>query len=48
MTTIPQAMPDYCRKLDPIEGYRNYYNLEKQKLIKYTKREIPSWLKVNK
>ena len=47
MTTIPQAMPDYCRKLDPIEGYRNYYNLEKQKLIKYTKREIPSWLKGN-
>lgn len=44
------AMPDYCKIYDElnntlsIESYRNYYILEKSKLNKYSKREIPYWL----
>jgi hypothetical protein len=44
MSTMPQAMPDYCKRNDPIEGYRNYYLNEKQKMLKWTKRDAPVWV----
>ena len=38
------AMPEYCKLSDPVESYRLYYTLEKQHLLKYTRRELPKWL----
>lgn len=47
MTPIPQAMPDYCKKPDYVDGYRNYYKLEKRPFAKWTNREIPEWFEKN-
>jgi len=44
ITTMPQAMPDHCKKPDPIAGYRNYYKIEKTRMLKWTKRETPEWI----
>ena len=42
------AMPDHCKiQGSSIESYRKYYNLEKQHLLKYKNREIPSWLNIH-
>ena len=42
-----RAMPDECKiEGDVIKSYRNYYQLRKQKIMKYTKRKIPSWITV--
>lgn len=44
MTKIPQAMPDECKRVSPIDGYRAYYQSEhKIRLAKWTKRKRPSW-----
>ena len=43
LTEIPQAMPDECKKDNPIDGYRNYYNVEKAYMCKWKNREIPEW-----
>jgi len=42
MTEIPQAMPDYCKKENVVEGYRNYYLNEKKDFAKW-KTEVPYW-----
>lgn len=39
-----QAMPDYLRTDDAVFSYRLYYKLEKQHILKYTKRLPPEWL----
>ena len=44
-TEPPQAMPDYCKKSNAIEGYRTYYINEKKSFAKLTKRDIPKWFK---
>lgn len=38
------AMPEEYRSNDPVESYRLYYRLDKQHLLKYSKRERPYWL----
>lgn len=38
------AMPEEYRDNDPVESYRLYYRLDKQHLLKYSKRERPDWL----
>jgi hypothetical protein len=43
LTAFPQAMPEDCKKPDPIEAYRTYYVQEKKYFAKWTNREIPSW-----
>ena len=43
LTEIPQAMPDECKKDNPIDGYREYYNVEKAYMCKWKNREIPEW-----
>jgi len=43
LTEIPQAMPDECKRENPIDGYRNYYNVEKAYMCKWKNREIPEW-----
>lgn len=45
LTPFTQAMPDEYRDKNFVKAYRNYYKYGKRDLIKYTKREIPSWLK---
>ena len=42
-TEIPQAMPDECKRENPIDGYRNYYNVEKAYMCKWKNREVPEW-----
>ena len=43
LTRFPQAMPDYCKKSDPIDAYRYYYINEKKYFAKWTNREVPEW-----
>lgn len=43
-TIIPQCMPNHCARLNPVSGYRNYYITEKKSMLKYTKRNVPSWV----
>ncbi len=43
-TEHPQAMDDYCKKDDPILGYRFYYNNEKKNLFQWQNRKKPSWI----
>jgi hypothetical protein len=44
LTKQPQVMPEYCRRMDVVEAYRNYYIQEKQHILKYTRKAIPEWL----
>ena len=39
----PQAMPDYCKRVSAIDGYRTYYINEKKRFAKWTKRDVPKW-----
>jgi len=39
-----QAMPDEYKNKNFVIAYRNYYKQGKKELLKYTKREIPSWV----
>lgn len=43
MTVVPQAMPNTCKRSDPIEGYKNYYITEKKNFAKWTNRLTPKW-----
>jgi hypothetical protein len=44
-TTPPAlAMPEEYRSDNTVESYRLYYRLDKQHLLKYSKREKPEWL----
>ena len=43
LTTIPQAMPDHCKKPDSVDAYRTYYIQEKKRFAKWTKRQVPHW-----
>jgi hypothetical protein len=42
-TELAQAMPDYCKKSDPVRAYRTYYREEKSHLAEWTKRGKPGW-----
>lgn len=39
----PQCMPDQFKNSDTVAAYRNYYNVGKSHLAKWSKREKPSW-----
>jgi hypothetical protein len=45
VSDLPKCMPEHCKSEDVVESYRNYYVKEKSDLLKYTKREIPLWVK---
>jgi hypothetical protein len=45
MTSPAQVMPDKYKDNDPVKAYRNYYIGEKLGFAKYTKREVPEWLR---
>lgn len=40
----PQAMPDACKRDDPVDGYRAYYAAEKAHFAKWTKRPVPRFM----
>ena len=44
-TDPPQCMPDYCKGIDTVLAYKNYYILEKSSFAKWNHSEIPSWWK---
>ena len=50
-TAPPLCMPEHCKTttmfgsiVDATVSYRNYYNLEKQHLHKWTNRNVPFWI----
>ena len=43
LTEFPQAMPDDCKRADPVEGYRQYYIQHKARFAKWTNRVPPHW-----
>jgi tRNA A37 N6-isopentenylltransferase MiaA len=47
MTSFAQAMPEQYKNDNAVIAYRNYYKFEKTKILTYTKRGQPSWLKNN-
>lgn len=48
LTPFALAMPVECKREDPIEAYRIYYQTpEKQKIASWKNREKPEWYKVN-
>jgi hypothetical protein len=47
LTTFALAMPPECKREDPIESYRTYYqSAEKQKIASWKKRDKPTWYKL--
>lgn len=49
-TSLPQAMPEYCKvENDSVGAYRKYYRMEKKDFAtwsgKVNSRQIPSWFK---
>jgi hypothetical protein len=45
LTEFPQAMPDECKRADPVDGYRDYYINHKARFAKWTNRLTPDWFK---
>ena len=46
LTQWARAMPIECKiKNNVVESYRNYYRMKKKRILKYTKRNIPIWIK---
>ena len=43
LTKFAQAMPEYCKREDPVEAYRYYYINEKKSFAKWTNRDMPWW-----
>ena len=43
LTPFPQAMPDECKRENPVDGYRDYYINHKARFAKWTNRPIPEW-----
>lgn len=43
-TQPPQAMPEQFQKEDSVKAYQLYYCVDKARLMKYTKREIPRFI----
>lgn len=43
MTQFRLAMPDDVKVDDPVQSYRNYYNVHKQHIAKWTNRDMPDW-----
>ena len=44
ITPIRQAMPEECKRPNPVEGYRTYYCEKKVPLLKYSKRPPPDFI----
>jgi len=40
----PQCMPDYCKKENTVDAYRNYYIQEKKSFAKWNNSKTPEWM----
>jgi hypothetical protein len=45
LTPFVQALPVEYKNNDAVKAYRDYYIYDKKDLLKYTKRELPYWIK---
>lgn len=45
LTPHPQCMPDKYRHVNVVEAYRNYYLGEKHHIFKWTRRDVPRFVK---
>ena len=43
LSPFPQAMPDDCKRDNPVDGYRSYYINHKARFAKWTNRQTPEW-----
>jgi len=43
LEAFAQAMPDDCKRADPVDGYRTYYRQHKLASARYTNRQPPAW-----
>jgi len=43
LTKFAMAMPEYCKREDPVDAYRIYYINEKKDFAKWTNRDMPYW-----
>jgi hypothetical protein len=43
LTPFRLAMPDECKVGDPVESYREYYNVFKKDFAKWKNRDVPKW-----
>lgn len=43
LTEFAQAMPDECRRTDPVEAYRTYYIMHKRNFAKWPDNKKPAW-----
>lgn len=43
ITPFKLAMPDDVKCSDPVQSYRNYYNVHKQHIAQWTNRDMPEW-----
>lgn len=43
ITPFKLAMPDDVKHEDPIQAYRNYYNVHKQHIATWKLRDMPDW-----
>ena len=43
ITQFRLAMPDDVKVEDPIQSYRNYYNVHKQHIASWKHRDMPEW-----
>lgn len=43
ITPFRLAMPDDVKHEDPIQAYRNYYNVHKQHIASWKNRDMPDW-----
>jgi len=46
-TWFPQAMPDDCKRENPVDGYRTYYIEHKKRFAKWSNRPTPGWFDVS-
>lgn len=45
LITFTQAIPEQYKSDNAVESYREYYRKEKSHLFKWTKRNVPEWIK---
>lgn len=43
LTEFAQAMPDECRRPDPVDAYRTYYLVHKRDFAKWPEGRTPHW-----
>jgi hypothetical protein len=44
LTPFALCVPEECKVEDAVQSYRNYYNMEKQHLFAWKKRNPPEWI----